>query len=317
MSFVAPGWLANPHAQSILPTRFRSVPNQGAWRHVETRDGDRLEVKVLDGGEPVALLLHGLGGCAESLYVRGMQQALHQAGFTVWAWNARGSVRPNLTQATYHGGRYQDVQDVIRAIGSRPVVAVGFSLGASMLINALGRDPCGVRAAITLSCPFGFIDSVTHLDGPKGWVYRRYLLQRLRNMAQRKRRYGQAIGAEWVDLYPNDQRLAELKTFRAFDDCLTAPLNGFADAQDLYLSVDPANVLGQVTTPLLMIQADDDPLFAAHSRPPIPLPKSCAFELTRGGGHVGFVRGDSPWKAQYYAEQRAVEFLTSHLGVFP
>ena len=314
MSYRAPWWLANRHAQSVLPTRFRYLPNPGVWRHIATRDGDRLEVKTVEQGAPLALILHGLGGCAESLYVRGMQRALNRAGFSTWAWNARGAGRPNLRGDTYHGGRYCDVQDLIQAAGARPMVAVGFSLGAAMLVNTLGRSAPGIQAAVAVSCPFGFVDNVAHLDGPRGRIYRHYLLHRLRHMARRKRAYGQAMGADWAHRYPGDSELSRLRTFQAFDDRLTAPLNGFQDAMDLYHEVDPAQVLDHVQAPLLMLQADDDPLFVDHARPPTPLPKSCEFELTRGGGHVGFVHGPWPWQAQYYAEQRAVDFLTSHLG---
>ena len=36
---------------------------------------------------------------------------------------------------------------------------------------------------MAVSCPFGFINNVKHLDGPAGRIYRRYLLGRLRRMA--------------------------------------------------------------------------------------------------------------------------------------
>lgn len=314
MSYQAPWWLANPHAQSILPTRLRRIRAAGRWRAISTRDDDTIWVKQLEQGGPLVLLLHGLGGCAESLYVQGMQHSLNQAGFSTWAWNARGAVQPNNTQATYHGGRYTDVQDLIRAAGTRELYAVGFSLGAAMLINTLGRDALGLRGAVTISCPFNFAANAAYLDSPKTWLYRRYLLNRLCKMAARKREHGQRLQAPWSTSYPADAVLAKLKTFRDFDNALTAPLNGFLDADDLYQRVDPGQVLGQVQTPLLMLQASDDPLFTADSRPPLPLPKSCQFELTQGGGHVGFVTGSWPWKAQYYAEQRCREFLLQLSG---
>lgn len=310
-------WLANPHLQSIVPTRIRRAPIQGRWFDLKTRDEDVLQVKSVEVAKPLVLLLHGLGGCAESLYVRGMQRALNRHGFSTWAWNARGSVAPNNRADTYHGGRYTDVQDLIDAAGDRPVFALGFSLGGSMLVNALGRDARGLRAAMAVSCPFGFVDNVKHLDGRAGRIYRRYLLGRLRRMAARKRDHGVDIGADWADRYPSDSVLAQLTTFQAFDDALTGPLNGFDDAMDLYQSVDPAQVVEGIKTPTLLLQADDDPLFAPGSRPPEARPQACQFELTRGGGHVGFVTGAWPGGARYYAEQRAIEFFRPFIGDRP
>jgi predicted alpha/beta-fold hydrolase len=34
--------------------------------------------------------------------------------------------------------------------------------------------------------------------------------------------------------------------------------------------------------------------------------------LVRNGGHVGFVAGRYPWKAEYWYEGRIVEFLTNN-----
>ncbi len=313
MNFKKPWWLANRHAQSIIP-RLRRTDAPGQWTSIRTRDGDQLQVKTHDTGGPLVLLLHGLGGCAESVYVRGMQQHLNQAGLSTWAWNARGAVTPNQQQQTYHGGCYADVEDLIAAAGAREIFVIGFSLGAAMLVNTLGRGGAQVKAAIAISCPFNFVNNARHLDSNKGAIYRRYLIGRLTKMAARKRDHGRDIQAQWADQYPTDEQLRRLRYFQDFDDQITAPLNGFADAQDLYTQVDPGNVLAQVTTPLLMLQGDDDPFFTADSRPPLPLPKSCQFELTHGGGHVGFVSGSWPWTAQYYAEHRCLEFVLQHCG---
>ena len=54
---------------------------------------------------------------------------------------------------------------------------------------------------------------------------------------------------------------------------MTAPVHGFADARDYYAKSS----------------------------------------FTEHGGHVGFVGGHVPWKARYYAEWRACEFLAAAL----
>ncbi|QGG79219.1 alpha/beta fold hydrolase [Litorivicinus lipolyticus] len=318
MSFRPAWWLANPHLQSIIPTRLRRIDLPGRARAiVRTRDQDELLVEQLDTGNgPLVILLHGLGGCASSLYVTGMQSAFHQAGYNTWAWNARGAVRPNLRPDTYHGGRFADVADLVDSAGQRPVALVGFSLGAAMLINLVGRPaacPSTVKAAVAISCPFGFVKNAAHLDGPSTWLYRRYLLGRLRRMTQRKRNWAVSQGLDWARRLPDDAELARLTRFADFDDRITAPLNGFADATDLYRQVDPDQVVSAIQTPTLVVQADDDPLFTAPLEPTGIRPKSLTLELTSGGGHVGFVQGRWPWSAEFYAQTRALEFVRAQM----
>jgi predicted alpha/beta-fold hydrolase len=43
------------------------------------------------------------------------------------------------------------------------------------------------------------------------------------------------------------------------------------------------------------------------------LSPSVALEVTQKGGHVGFVTGNNPFKAEYWLEQRIPEFLQQKL----
>ena len=306
MTYERPAWLASSLMQSILPNRVRRLTLPQRERLVlHTRDGDELLIDTLDSGEkPLVLILHGLGGCSGSTYVLGMQKALHEAGFDTWAWNARGALLPNKTLKTYHGGAFEDVQDLIAQTPDRPIYAVGFSLGASMLMNTLGRDlPKPLTAAVAVSCPFEFIDSCNYLDRPRQFIFRNYLVGRLKRLARAKR-----IAFPHLTELPGEKELRSLKHFRAFDDRITAPFNGFKDAYDLYTKVDPNNVIGNVKTQTLLIHADDDPMFVPHARPKTPLPKSIEFELTRGGGHVGFVAGKL-WAPYIWSERRVVDYF--------
>ncbi|MGB0958118.1 MAG: YheT family hydrolase, partial [Litorivicinus sp.] len=306
----------NPHLQSIIPTRARRVRLPQRTRAcIQTRDNDQLWVDQLDDKRgPVVIILHGLGGNSDSQYIRGMQAKFHGAGWNTWAWNARGALKPNLRPDTYHGGRHEDVEDLVRA-ANRPVAVIGFSLGAAMLINLLGRDSCpsAVKAAVAISCPFDFVQNARHLDGPSAVVYRRYLLGQLRKLTNQKREWALRHGHPWANRLPSKEALNQLTRFCDFDDQVTAPLNGFNDAMDLYHSVDPGRVVANIQVPTLTIQADDDPLFIRPRAPSNTLPKSLSLELTSGGGHVGFVQGRWPWNAEFYAETRALEFVGAQL----
>jgi len=77
--------------------------------------------------------------------------------------------------------------------------------------------------------------------------------------------------------------------------------------------------VGKITTPTLCISAADDPFL-----PPDVLPKAraaaspaitCLF--TQRGGHVGFIAGESPKQAFYWAEETIVQWLMGKVSETP
>ena len=104
------------------------------------------------------------------------------------------------------------------------------------------------------------------------------------------------------------------RTIRAFDDHVTAPLNGFADAQAYYEACSSAGFLGGIRTPTLLLHARNDPFL-----PPTAIPEATAganpsltWSLEERGGHVGFVEGP-PWKPVFWADAAGAAFLSSTL----
>ena len=105
------------------------------------------------------------------------------------------------------------------------------------------------------------------------------------------------------------------RSFPEFDGAATAPLHGFADAEDYYERSSSARYLAAITVPTLLIHALDDPFLpaAAIPRAAVAGNPSLRAEFTPRGGHVGFVAG-SPWAPVFWAERRAAAFLAERLG---
>jgi predicted alpha/beta-fold hydrolase len=85
-------------------------------------------------------------------------------------------------------------------------------------------------------------------------------------------------------------RLRRARTFREFDDLVTAPLHGFRDAEHYWRSSSSGQYLTGIRVPTLLLNARNDPflpesalLAAAASAAPC-----VRTEFPRGGGHVGF-----------------------------
>jgi predicted alpha/beta-fold hydrolase len=103
-----------------------------------------------------------------------------------------------------------------------------------------------------------------------------------------------------------------LRTFRRFDNEITAPLNGFRDVDDYYSRASSKQYLKSIEVPTLLIQARDDPFLPAPALPQDDdLSPAVTLELSRRGGHVGFVSGNNPMRPQYWLEQRVIRHLRS------
>jgi predicted alpha/beta-fold hydrolase len=101
----------------------------------------------------------------------------------------------------------------------------------------------------------------------------------------------------------------KLSTFWEFDDAYTAPIHGFASAQDYYTKSSSKQFLKHIKTNTLIIHSLDDPFTT-----PKILPKkdeispSIKLEIYPSGGHVGFIDG-TLLKPKYWLEERIVNYF--------
>jgi predicted alpha/beta-fold hydrolase len=100
------------------------------------------------------------------------------------------------------------------------------------------------------------------------------------------------------------------KTLRAFDDIVTAPLNGFKDYAEYWRLASSGRVLDEIERPALLVSAEDDPLIPAACLPREAARRNPALRLEAPprGGHVGFVAG-SVLRPRFWAEERAIAFV--------
>ncbi|MFL5398759.1 MAG: YheT family hydrolase [Myxococcales bacterium] len=309
-------WLRGRHAQTVFATLFRPGPRVPVRRERwELSDGDFLDVDRMDGPleAPLLVVLHGLEGSSSSHYVRGLLGEARARGWRGLALNFRScSGEPNRLLRSYHSGETGDAGEAIRRAREEspraPLLCAGCSLGGNVLVKWLGEqgDRAPVRAAAALSVPFDLALCADALDGPgpMAWVYRTRFLRGLKAKALEK-------AARFPALDPAKVRRA--RTLREFDDAITGPVHGFAGATDYYAQSSSGQYVDRVGVPLLLLSAEDDPFI-----PPRCLPRAAAarndfvtLETFAKGGHLGFVGGR--WLPRFYAEERAIEFLASHV----
>ena len=305
----------NGHVQSMFPVLFRKVDWAPAQtERIDTPDGDFLDIdnhpSRLGDSRRLAVVGHGIEGNSRRKYVLGMARALCLAGWDVCAWNMRGcSPTPNRLLRFYHSGETGDLHTVLtHCLGRKEydrAVLVGFSLGANQVLKYLGeapeRLPAELAGGVAFSTPADLDGSERVINLPSRRIYREYMMRGLRARIRRK-----AIQ------FPgrlDPTMLARARSLRQFDHAYTAPICGFASAEDYYARASALQFLGRINLPTLMITALDDPFLSptcypwaeAEANPHLSL------ETPKYGGHVGF---RLPGHA-YWSELRAVEFLNS------
>lgn len=300
--FRPPWWLKNPHLQTLWPKLLMHLCKRGASakqpqtplkrRRIELDDGDFIDLSISTGHEgPRVLILHGLEGGLDSHYAGSLVDRLAEHGYQPLFMHLRGaSGEPNRLARSYHSGATEDLRAVLEALAEDaegPVAAaIGFSLGGNLLLKYLGEcleefgDPLLDRA-VAVSVPFVLRDAMLRLELGFARLYRDYLITRLK--AAYRHKFAQRPAPLNIDL-------SQINDFNQFDDQITAPLNGFAGVFDYYQRASCRGYLQQIRTPTLIIHATDDPFMFPSTVPfEHELGPGIRLELSRHGGHVGFI----------------------------
>jgi hypothetical protein len=318
-------WLDNAHLQTLYPALIRKTqpPAELRRERLLTPDNDFIDIDWCgDGSQPLIILLHGLTGSSQSGYIKGLQRTLSLQGFRSVALNFRGcSGEFNYSARCYHSGETEDIHFLYQTLRQRepdtPFAAVGFSLGGNVLLKWLGEqgNQLSLFAAIAVSVPLVLNACATKLDTGFSRIYRKNLLGELKQHIKAKQRY-----LEWLGNFQEANRIGQLgdlsgiESFWQYDDWVVAKLHGFKDVQDYYRRSSSRQFLKSITITTLLIQAIDDPFMTKDVLPDRDeLSSSVHLEITQGGGHVGFITGEIPFKPHYWLEQRIPEFLKQQL----
>ena len=315
-------WLTNTHAQTLYSTLMRRVkPPITEVERLELPDGDFIDLawacNGLPADAPLVILLHGLGGGVRSTYVAGQLRAYNRAGWRGVLMHFRGaSEEPNRLPRAYHSGDTGDLSFLLNTLAERESktkkALVGVSLGGNVLLKWLGEHELQsvVQAAVAVSVPYQMRLVADRINHGFSRVYQKHLLQRLREVFRRKRE-------AYPDAFPwSFDDLESLRCFWTFDEHVTAPLHGFSHVHAYYREASSRQYLTRITTPTLLIHALDDPFMTPDVLPRWDeLSPQVTLELSRYGGHVGFVAGRVPGKPEYWLDQRVPAFLRHYLSI--
>ena len=308
-------FLGNPHVQTVLGSLWRGAPPTFAVREclVPLPDGDRLVLhdSVPPGWRPggrIALLVHGLGGSHRSGYMERLTGLLLPHGLRVVRMDLRGVGRGEaLARRTYHGGCSDDVRAVAGFFRQQnpaaPLILVGLSLGGNIVLKLAGESAAnplpGLVAVAALAPPIDMIGCAQMLAQPRNHLYEQYFVRHLKDQVRRNRRH-----------HPDQlrPRFPPHLTMRLFDDLVTAPSWGFADALDYYRRASALPMLARIQVAAFILTARDDPFIAVEPFETLQPGPATEVHIIERGGHLGFLGPDGAGGFRW-AEQRLVEWI--------
>lgn len=314
--FIAKKFLSNPHWQSMWPTFImRHKPMLETQRErLELNDGDFVDLEwcSTDKQQPIIILLHGVTGNINSPYIKYLVPVLKQHKWCPVMMYYRGySGDHNRLDIMTHAGRTNDFSCVVNSLHQRypkrPIVALGFSQGANLLLKYLGeqKQQTPLTCAIAVSPPFQLRSIANRIRHGASRFYQWYLLRELKAFYRNKFQYRSTM----IDV----KKLEKCHSFWQFDDNITAPINGFKSAIDYYRQASCAKFLPRIKIPTLILHAKDDPIMSPEIIPSHDeLSPSTIMELSEHGGHLGFVKGNI-FNPTFWLNERIPQFLQGYL----
>jgi len=311
------GWLRSGHLQTIAGTfvRRRFAVPEGEERLFRVDAETQLKGYChWQAGKrrdfPVIVVVHGLEGSSESNYMWGIADKAWARGFHAVRMNQRncgGTER--LTPTLYNSGLSGDYRAVLLELiaeGFEQIYFAGYSMGGNLVTKMAGewgpappkelRGVCAVCPSMDLSA------CADALEETENFLYQRHFVKGL--MARYRRK---------AQLFPqrySKNGFGPVRTVREFDDEITAPYFGYRDAEDYYQHAGAKRVIGDVSVPMLVITAKDDPFvpYEALVRAGVEKNARVQFVAPEHGGHCGFI---SKWQGseRFWAEERIVEFV--------
>jgi hypothetical protein len=308
--------LPGGHPQTIYPYFVPRPRVTYRRQRIDTPDGDFIDFDWLESAAtgadaPLVVLFHGLEGNSGSHYSLALMAHLASLGWRGVVPHFRGcSGEPNRRARAYHSGDYSEVGWMLRTIrGLAPdaqLFAVGVSLGGSALLNWLGREEHRaadtIAGAAAVSTPLDLTAAGVAIEQGLNRVYSRHfrttLVPKALDMA---RRFPGTLDAAAI---------ARVDSMHSFDDVVTAPLHGFAGADDYWKRASSKPWLKAVTVPTLVLNARNDPFIPAESLPTrAEASAAVTLEQPEGGGHGGFLGAGFPGRLDWLP-RRLVAFFS-------
>ena len=322
--FEPPRYLRGGHVQSTLASlklrahwikqRARALVAHAEYVEFDAGDGVRLTgwYSARNDSGPLAILIHGWEGSAQSQYMLSSSAALFDRGYRVFRFQMRDHGESHhLNPGLFHSCRIDEavggVAEVARRFGhGSRVVLGGYSLGGNFSLRVGVRAPAANidLAAICAICPVANPAHTLRAMENTLWIYEAYFMRKWRRSLRKK-----------FSLFPdryNDSSIFDIRSMRDLTRKLVAHY-GYSDMNTYF---DGYRITGDrlesLTIPSHVLVADDDPIIPIDDFDDLARPESLTLERTEHGGHCGYI---TSLRGPTYADQTLVTWFGRHAPV--
>jgi len=327
--YYPPFWLWNPHMQGGLGLLLRKIvhlPYQSEY--VKSEDGANLllnwlPIKDALDTTPIVLIIPGITGGSDKPYVSHMAQEAnkhnwHSVVLIFPGCLIKGTESNPCTTPRFYSPHYTaDLKIVTEHIHNRypksPIIAIGHSYGAVMLVRYLGEAGANthLEMCLSLSNPWDF-EAV-------GNYIQKYPISRLV--------YDQHFLGYWKSIYRqnfeqfkkvkelNHDQIEKAQNLFEFEDRFTRVIYGYKSMAEYRKDSNCIDSIKTVKIPLLVLQAYDDPVVPSSALPLQELQSNphCIVSITKAGGHSGWLEGHLNPRGLCFADKLCVETIDAFL----
>ena len=301
----------SPHWQTIAGHYWRRPPEDPRFPAESRLFRTEPDVQVLvtsqrppgvAAGEIV--MVHGLEGSANSVYIRSLSAAALRQGFAAHRYNMRtcGGTE-HLCRTLYHAGLTSDLLAVLTQLRA-PKAAGPFSWWASPSAAtsssnwpAKWENVCGPWCGPSAPSP-----------RPSTWPPARAAWPSARIWSTSAASSAACAPAWWPPAASRNSDFTGLDSVFAIDDRVTAPSFGFGTAEHYYRTQSAIRFLEGIRVPVLLIQAKDDTFipFEVFGRPEVSSNPWIELLATEHGGHLGFIGRGS---RRFWADEAIMDWI--------
>lgn len=210
----------------------------------------------------------------------------------------------------YFAGDSDDCDWILRTVHERfitaPIYAVGVSLGGNYIAKYMGerpQDASFLTAAVSIGAPVDLVAGSEIMSRGANKLYEEMFLSTLKEkLIDKAKRF-----PDLIDI----NKVKSCKTLYDFDSVYTAPIHHFKSAMEYWTLCSAKRYLKNVTRPLLLLNAKNDPFLPRWALPTEKDVSDCVYlEQPEEGGHIGFPRGNPPGDLGYLPE-RVMRFFSA------
>lgn len=310
--------IRNSHAQTIVAAYWSGHKlNYSARQHfVVFDDGDQIVLhddcpQNWKAGDRAVVMVHGLGGSHRSSYLVRIAHKLNLLGIRTFRVDLRGcGAGSNLAKRPFHAGCSEDVAQAVETVSAlclgSPITLNGYSMGANIVLKLAGEIGSGrlggVDSVMAVAPPIDLAYCCRNMNRGFNRLYDWDFSRRLVRMVQGRL----ATDENFYDGFQFEQKPGRLIEF---DTIFTAPQCGFESAEDYYSKASSAPVLPKIQIPGLILTANDDSVVPIEIFKQNPRSSSVELEVTKGGGHLGFIAPTNLVPDRRWMDQRVVHWI--------